>query len=151
MQKLLATLKLQDKSGQEVALKNLLEKDNKTALVIVFNRNQATKHLVKVWSAKLEKISNKSFKIYKILAFKNSFDDIFKHQFDTAVKSFFECEKDECAFAVYGNCAKRLYSAAKLKNDDMVTVAIFGEDKSLLFLHTEPFSDAAVKKLEAVI
>lgn len=151
MQKLIESLKAHDKSGSEIPLKTVIENGKKTAFVIVFNRNQNTKHFSKVWSAKLEKLSKGSVRVNKIIAFKSSIDDMFRHNFDSAVKNFFTEDKEDRIFAVYGNCAKRLYNAAKLKTEDMVAVALFDEDKSLLFLHAEPFSDAAVKKLEAVI
>ncbi|HOI84059.1 MAG TPA: hypothetical protein PKW30_07090 [Campylobacterales bacterium] len=151
MQKLIESIKAHDKTGSEIPLKSVMENGKKTAFIIVFNRNQTTKHFSKVWSAKLEKLSKGVIKVNKIIAFKSSIDEMFRHSFDSAVKNFFPEEKDERIFAVYGNCAKRLYNAAKLKTEDMVAVALFGEDRSLLFLHTEPFSDAAVKKLEAVI
>ncbi len=151
MQKLIESIKAHDRMGNEIPLKNVLEDGKKTAFIIVFNRNQTTKHFSKVWSAKLEKLSNGTVKINKIIAFKSSIDEMFRYSFDSIVKNFFLQEKDEHIFAVYGNCAKRLYNATKLKTEDMVAVALFGEDRTLLFLHTEPFSDAAVKKLQAVI
>lgn len=151
MQKLIESLKVHDKTGGEIALKTVIENGKKTAFIIVFNRNQTTKHFSKVWSAKLEKLSKGGIKINKLLAFKSNADEMFRHSFDSAVKNFFQDDKDDRIFTIYGNCAKRLYSAAKLKTEDMVSVVVFGEDRSVLFLHTEPFSDAAVKKLEAVI
>lgn len=151
MQKLIQTLKVHDKMGNEIALKTVMNGEGKTAFIIVFNRNQTTKHFSKVWSVKLEKLSKGVVKVYKILAFKSSLDELFKHSFESAVKNFFDHDRDDEIFAVYGNCAKRLYNGAKLKNEDMVAVAVFGEDKNLIFLHAEPYSEAAVKKLEAVI
>jgi hypothetical protein len=151
MQKLLQSIKAHDKAGNEVALKAVISDDNKTAFIIIFNRNQTTKHFSKVWSAKLDKLSKGNIKIYKILAFKSSFDELFKHSFDSAVKNFLESDKDDKIFAVYGNCAKKLHNGAKLKTEDMIAVAVFGEDKNLIFMHTEAYNEAAVKKLEAVI
>jgi hypothetical protein len=151
MQKLLQSLKAQDKTGNEIPLKSVMQGSEKTAFIIVFNRNQTTKHFCKVWSAKLEKLSGGILKIYKILAFKTALDDIFKHSFESAIKNFCLDEKDEKVFAVYGNCAKRIYNTAKLKTEDMVAVAVFGEDRNLLFMHAEAYSEAAVKKLEALI
>jgi|GEM_PF-2013850 len=151
MQKLFQSLKVQDKSGNEVTLRSIIDSPGKTAFIVVFNRNQNTKHFCKVWSAKLEKLSGGALKTYKILAFKTSQDDIFKSSFDLAIKNFCCDEKDEKVFAVYGNCAKRIYNAAKLKTEDMVAVAVFGENKELIFMHAESYNEAAVKKLEAVI
>jgi len=151
MQKLIQSIKAHDKTGSEISLKTVMGMEAKTAFIIIFNRNQTTKHFCKVWSAKLDKLSKNSIKTYKILAFKSSFDELFKHSFDSAVKNFLESDKDDRAFAVYGNCAKKLYNAAKLKTEDMVAVAVFGEDKNLIFMHAEAYNDAAVKKLEALI
>jgi len=151
MQKLIQSIKAHDNTGNEISLKTIINTDGKTAFIIIFNRNQTTKHFSKVWSAKLDKLSKGAVKIYKILAFKSSFDELFKHSFDSAVKNFLESDKDDKIFAVYGNCAKKLYNGAKLKTEDMIVVAIFGEDKNLIFMHTEPYNDAAIKKLEALI
>lgn len=151
MQKLLHGMKAHDKTGNEVALKSVIGNSEKTAFIIIFNRNQNTKHFCKVWTAKLEKLSKGVLKIYKILAFKTALDDIFKHSFESAIKNFCCDEKDDRVFAVYGNCAKKIYNAAKLKSEDMVAVAVFGEDKNLIFMHAEAYNDAAVKKLEALI
>jgi len=151
MQKLLQSLKAHDKIGNEIHLKSVMQGSGKTAFIIVFNRNQTTKHFCKVWSAKLDKLSNGVLKIYKILAFKTALDDIFKSSFESAIKNFCLDEKDENVFAVYGNCAKRIYNSSKLKTEDMVAVAVFGEDKNLIFMHAEAYNEAAVKKLEALI
>ena len=51
----------------------------------------------------------------------------------------------------YTEIEKKIYNAAKLKSEDMVAVAVFGEDKNLIFMHAEAYNDAAVKKLEALI
>lgn len=151
MQKLFQSIKARDNTGNEISLKSVINTEGKTAFIIIFNRNQTTKHFSKVWSAKLDKLSKENIKIYKILAFKSSFDDLFKHSFELAVKNFLESDKNDRVLAVYGNCAKKLYNGAKLKTEDMIAVAVFDEDKNLIFLHSEAYDDAAVKKLETVI
>ena len=103
MQKVLHGMKAHDKTGNEVALKSVIGNSGKTAFIIIFNRNQNTKHFCKVWSAKLEKLSKGVLKVYKILAFKTALDDLFKHSFESAIKNFCCDEKDEKVFAVYGN------------------------------------------------
>lgn len=151
MQKLIFGSKVYNKEGKEIPVKNLVSQSNKTAFIIVFNRNQSTKHACKVWSAKLEKHSKKGLKVYKILAFKNNMDELFKHSFENAINGFC-CDFDEAEIlAMYGNCSKKIYNAAKCANDDTVAVAVFGEDKNLVFMHSEHYSEAAVKKLESAI
>lgn len=151
MQKVLQGIKVYNKTGQELSLKNIIDSNHKVAFVIVFNRNQNTKHFCKVWSAKLDKISNGTLKVYKILAFKTAMDDVFKGSFDNAMKSFCQDDRDENVFAIYGNCAKKVYNASKLKTEDMVSVAVFGEDKSLVFLHSDAYNENAVKSLEKAV
>jgi hypothetical protein len=151
MQKVLQGIKVHNKSGQELPLRSVIDAQHKVAFIIVFNRNQNTKHFCKVWSAKLDKLSNGTLKVYKILAFKTALDDIFKSSFESAIKSFCQDDKEDTVFAVYGNCAKKIYNASKLKNEDMVSVAVFGEDKDLIFMHSDAYTEAALKNLEKAI
>ncbi len=151
MQKVLQGIKVHNKSGQELPLRSVIDAQHKVAFIIVFNRNQNTKHFCKVWNAKLDKLSNGTLKVYKILAFKTALDDVFKSSFESAIKGFCQDDKEDGVFAVYGNCAKKIYNASKLKTEDMVTVAVFGEDKNLIFMHSDAYTEAAVKNLEKAI
>lgn len=152
MQKVLQGIKVYNKTGQELPLKNVIDSNHKVAFIIVFNRNQNTKHFCKVWNAKLEKVSNGTLKVYKILAFKTAMDDVFKSSFDTAIKSFCQDTKEDgSVLAVFGNCAKKIYNASKLKTEDMVSVAVFDAEKNLVFMHSDAYNENAVKSLEKAV